>query len=263
MLAAAPAAAVRAPTRPPALVPRGCARRGGSARGGFGSRPVARASPRPVARVVRFARTPALASRDRIAGSAVRALDPRRRSARPSSSSSATPIFASAAVEVDEREDADASDLDVFDEPTVSIPISFFSILNVTPARASPAAIEAAYAGVINRELVDGFSDGCLAARADLVDAAAQVLSDPDLRRGAADRRCHPVVKIGQQAPCVIARLMVVDPLRFYIGLVLDLPPGRRPAAVADLRRDQPRGDLRRGIKMLHRRRAALVGNAR
>ena len=103
MLAAAPAAAVRAPTRPPALVPRGCARRGGSGRGGFGSRPVARARPRPGA-CVRFARTPALASRDRIAGSAVRALDPRRRSARSSSSSpAAAPIFVSAAVEVDER----------------------------------------------------------------------------------------------------------------------------------------------------------------
>lgn len=60
----------------------------------------------------------------------------------------------------DERYDLDPADM--FDEPTVSIPISFFSILNVTPARASPAAIEAAYAGVINRELVEGFSDGCL-----------------------------------------------------------------------------------------------------
>jgi hypothetical protein len=63
------------------------------------------------------------------------------------------------AVELDdERYDLDPADM--FDEPTVSIPISFFSILNVTPARASPAAIEAAYAGVINRELVEGFSDG-------------------------------------------------------------------------------------------------------
>ena len=103
---------------------------------------------------------------------------------------------------MDEREDADASDLDVFDEPTVSIPISFFSILNVTPARASPAAIEAAYAGVINRELVDGFSDGCLAARADLVDAAAQVLSDPDLRREHEDD-----VKNGRLTPVPASQL--------------------------------------------------------
>ena len=202
MLAAAPAAAVRAPTRPPALVPRGCARRGGSERASFGSRPVARARPRPGA-CVRFARTSALASRDRIAGSAVRALDPRRRSARSSSSSpAAAPIFVSAAFEVDERDADDASDLDVFDEPTVSIPISFFSILNVTPARASPAAIEAAYAGVINRELVDGFSDGCLAARADLVDAAAQVLSDPDLRREHEDD-----VKNGRLTPVPASQL--------------------------------------------------------
>ena len=35
---------------------------------------------------------------------------------------------------------------------------------------------------MIQRELVDGFSDSCLAARADLVDAAAQVISDPELR---------------------------------------------------------------------------------
>lgn len=103
---------------------------------------------------------------------------------------------------MDERDADDASDLDVFDEPTVSIPISFFSILNVTPARASPAAIEAAYAGVINRELVDGFSGGCLAARADLVDAAAQVLSDPDLRREHEDD-----VKNGRLTPVPASQL--------------------------------------------------------
>ena len=68
------------------------------------------------------------------------------------------------------------------DEPTVNIPISFFSILNLSPARASPASIEAAYTSVIRRELVEGFSNSCLAARADLVDAAAQVISDPELR---------------------------------------------------------------------------------
>ena len=67
-------------------------------------------------------------------------------------------------------------------EATANIPISFFGILNLSPARASPAAIEAAYVAVIQRELVDGFSDSCLAARADLVDAAAQVISDPELR---------------------------------------------------------------------------------
>ena len=35
---------------------------------------------------------------------------------------------------------------------------------------------------MIQRELVEGFSKACLAARADLVDAAAQVISDPALR---------------------------------------------------------------------------------
>ena len=202
MLAAAPAAAVRAPTRPPRSSPR-LREAGWFGRAAEASGPApSRARPRPGA-CVRFARTPALASRDRIAGSAVRALDPRRRSARSSSSSpAAAPIFVSAAVEVDERDADDASDLDVFDEPTVSIPISFFSILNVTPARASPAAIEAAYAGVINRELVDGFSDGCLAARADLVDAAAQVLSDPDLRREHEDD-----VKNGRLTPVPASQL--------------------------------------------------------
>ena len=125
------------------------------------------------------------------------------------------------AVELDdERYDLDPADM--FDEPTVSIPISFFSILNVTPARASPAAIEAAYAGVINRELVEGFSDGefilvfvgeirltsdvyftgCLAARADLIDAAAQVLSDPDLRREHEDD-----VKNGRLTPVPASQL--------------------------------------------------------
>ena len=68
------------------------------------------------------------------------------------------------------------------DEPTVNIPISFFSFLNLSPARAIPATIEASYAAAMSRELVDGFSDACLAARADLVDAAAQVLSDSALR---------------------------------------------------------------------------------
>ena len=66
-------------------------------------------------------------------------------------------------------------------EPTVNIPISFFSILNLSP-RAHPASVEAAYTAVIQRELVEGFSKACLAARADLVDAAAQVISDPALR---------------------------------------------------------------------------------
>ena len=115
---------------------------------------------RPRAVTVRSAKTPALASRDRIAGTAIRAST---RSARPNGPSRARATGALAmaveAVELDdERYDLDPADM--FDEPTVSIPISFFSILNVTPARASPAAIEAAYAGVINRELVDGFSDG-------------------------------------------------------------------------------------------------------
>ena len=77
---------------------------------------------------------------------------------------------------------ASADDGDWNDEPTVNIPISFFSILNLSPARASPASIEAAYTSVIQRELVEGFSNSCLAARADLVDAAAQVISDPELR---------------------------------------------------------------------------------
>ena len=77
-----------------------------------------------------------------------------------------------------ERIDAASSSADD-DEQTVDIPISFYSILNLSPARAAPAAIEAAYTGVMQRELVDGFSQSCLAARADLVDAAAQVISDP------------------------------------------------------------------------------------
>ena len=116
----------------------------------------------PRAVTVRSAKTPALASRDRIAGTAIRAPT---RSPRPHGPSRARATGALAmAVETveldDERYDLDPADM--FDEPTVSIPISFFSILNVTPARASPAAIEAAYAGVINRELVEGFSDGCL-----------------------------------------------------------------------------------------------------
>ena len=64
----------------------------------------------------------------------------------------------------------------------MNIPISFFSFLNLSPARAIPATIEASYAAAMSRELVDGFSDACLAARADLVDAAAQVLSDSALR---------------------------------------------------------------------------------
>ena len=77
---------------------------------------------------------------------------------------------------------ASEDDGDWNDEPTVNVPISFFSILNLSPARASPASIEAAYTSVIQRELVEGFSNSCLAARADLVDAAAQVISDPELR---------------------------------------------------------------------------------
>jgi hypothetical protein len=75
-----------------------------------------------------------------------------------------------------------AGETDWNDEPTVNVPISFFSVLNLSPARASPASIEAAYTSVIQRELVEGFSNNCLAARADLVDAAAQVISDPELR---------------------------------------------------------------------------------
>ena len=77
---------------------------------------------------------------------------------------------------------ASQDDGDWNDEPTVNIPISFFSILNLSPARAAPASIEAAYTSVIQRELVEGFSNSCLAARADLVDAAAQAISDPELR---------------------------------------------------------------------------------
>jgi len=119
-----------------------------------------RTQTRPRAVTVRSAKTPALASRDRIAGTAIRAST---RSPRPHGPARARTHGAVAmaveAVELDdERYDLDPADM--FDEPTVSIPISFFSILNVTPARASPAAIEAAYAGVINRELVEGFSDG-------------------------------------------------------------------------------------------------------
>ena len=87
-------------------------------------------------------------------------------------------VVAAAANEEEYRDDDGAWD----DEPTVNIPISFFSILNLSPARASPASIEAAYTAVIQRELVEGFSKACLAARADLVDAAAQVISDPALR---------------------------------------------------------------------------------
>jgi len=64
------------------------------------------------------------------------------------------------------------------DEATVDIPISFYTILNLSPARSAPAAIEAAYSAVMQRELVEGFSELCIAARADLVDAAAQVISD-------------------------------------------------------------------------------------
>ena len=89
----------------------------------------------------------------------------------------AAPLAASTAILADASNDGDWND-----EPTVNVPISFFSILNLSPARASPASIEAAYTSVIQRELVEGFSNSCLAARADLVDAAAQVISDPDLR---------------------------------------------------------------------------------
>tara|TARA_B110000977_G_scaffold179808_1_gene238762 strand:- start:10777 stop:13170 length:2394 start_codon:yes stop_codon:yes gene_type:complete len=89
----------------------------------------------------------------------------------------AAPLAASTAIMADASNDGDWND-----EPTVNVPISFFSILNLSPARASPASIEAAYTSVIQRELVEGFSNSCLAARADLVDAAAQVISDPDLR---------------------------------------------------------------------------------
>ena len=119
-----------------------------------------RTQTRPRAVTVRSAKTPALASRDRIAGTAIRASTRSPRPRRPSRARAHGAVaMAVEAVELDdERYDLDPADM--FDEPTVSIPISFFSILNVTPARASPAAIEAAYAGVINRELVEGFSDG-------------------------------------------------------------------------------------------------------
>jgi hypothetical protein len=157
MLVAAPAAAVRA-TQVSSLVRRGT----------HGHRQGCVASPemmmrtltRPRVVTVRSAKTPALASRDRIAGTAIRASTRSPRPRRPSRARVHGAVaMAVEAVELDdERYDLDPADM--FDEPTVSIPISFFSILNVTPARASPAAIEAAYAGVINRELVEGFSDG-------------------------------------------------------------------------------------------------------
>ena len=158
MLFAAPAAAVRA-TPASSLV-----RRSHGHRQGCVASPgmMMRTQTRPRAVTVRSAKTPALASRDRIAGTAIRASTRSPRPRRPSRARVHGALaMAVEAVELDdERYDLDPADM--FDEPTVSIPISFFSILNVTPARASPAAIEAAYAGVINRELVDGFSDGCL-----------------------------------------------------------------------------------------------------
>ena len=152
---AAPATAVRA-TPASSLVRRSHGHRQGC----VASPGMMRTQTPPRAVTVRSAKTPALASRDRIAGTAIRAST---RSPRPHGPSRARATGALAmAVETveldDERYDLDPADM--FDEPTVSIPISFFSILNVTPARASPAAIEAAYAGVINRELVEGFSDG-------------------------------------------------------------------------------------------------------
>lgn len=157
MLVAAPAAAVRA-TQVSSLVRRGTHghRQGCVASPGM----LMRTQTRPRAVTVRSAKTPALASRDRIAGTAIRASTRSPRPRRPSRARVHGAVaMAVEAVELDdERYDLDPADM--FDEPTVSIPISFFSILNVTPARASPAAIEAAYAGVINRELVEGFSDG-------------------------------------------------------------------------------------------------------
>ena len=154
---AAPAAAVRATPASSSLV-----RRSHGHRQGCVASPgmMMRTQTRPRAVTVRSAKTPALASRDRIAGTAIRASTRSPRPRRPSRARVHGAVaMAVEAVELDdERYDLDPADM--FDEPTVSIPISFFSILNVTPARASPAAIEAAYAGVINRELVEGFSDG-------------------------------------------------------------------------------------------------------
>jgi len=39
------------------------------------------------------------------------------------------------------------------DEATVDIPISFYTILNLSPARSAPAAIEAAYSAVTHPHL--------------------------------------------------------------------------------------------------------------
>ena len=153
---AAPAAAVRATPASSSLVRRSHGHRQGC----VASPGMMRTQTRPRAVTVRSAKTPALASRDRIAGTAIRAStrSPRPRRASRARATGAVAMAVEAVELDDERYDLDPADM--FDEPTVSIPISFFSILNVTPARASPAAIEAAYAGVINRELVEGFSDG-------------------------------------------------------------------------------------------------------